>query len=512
MRYAFILLALSAQLFAVTNRIEIIIITPPEVLLSPGQTVQMHAYGYYSDGTVTDFTSKVTWSSVQSSIATVSSTGLVTMKGAGSALIKAAYSGYKGYGTVWNKFTPFIKVKPSTASFGKIEHIVYIVKENRSFDSYFGTFPGANGATSGTISTGQVVTLGHLPDPPTHDMGHEWTDNHGNIDGGRMDRFDLELTCSVNGDMACMDQLYQSDIPNYWSYAQNYALADAAFSSVSSGSYPAHLALISGSAQRVLDNPRSTQPAQWGCDAVAGTTVPFMQTNETVAAEFPCFSATTIGDLADAAGVSWKAYTMLSTESGYIYNPFRSFSSIFYGSDWTTKVVDEANFIPDALAGNLPALSFVTPPSIDTDHPPDSACIGENWTVQQINAVMQGPASQWANTVIILTWDDFGGLYDHAAPPYRDQFGLGIRVPFLILSPWAVQGVYHTEIEFASVLRFMEETFKLPSLGGADKFANDMQDAFSYSQTPLPPLILSERTCPARSPDAPAFDPDDLED
>ena len=263
MRYVFILLALSAQLFAVTNRIEIIIITPPEVLLSPGQTVQMHAYGYYSDGTVTDFTSKVTWSSVQSSIATVSSTGLVTMKGAGSALIKAAYSGYKGYGTVWNKFTPFIRVKPSTASFGKIEHIVYIVKENRSFDSYFGTFPGANGATSGTISTGQVVTLGHLPDPPTHDMGHEWTDNHGNIDGGRMDRFDLELTCSVNGDMACMDQLYQSDIPNYWSYAQSYGLADAAFSSVSSGSYPAHLAMISGSAQRVLDNPRSTQPAQW---------------------------------------------------------------------------------------------------------------------------------------------------------------------------------------------------------------------------------------------------------
>ena len=139
MRYVIALLVFSAQLFAVTNRIEIIIITPPEVLLSPGQTVQMHAYGYYSDGTVTDFTSKVTWSSIQSSIATVSSTGLVSMKGAGSALIKAAYSGYKGYGTVWNKFTPFIRVKPSTASFHNIQHIVFIVKENRSFDNYFGT-------------------------------------------------------------------------------------------------------------------------------------------------------------------------------------------------------------------------------------------------------------------------------------------------------------------------------------------------------------------------------------
>ena len=129
-----------------------------------------------------------------------------------------------------------------------------------------------------------------------------------------------------------------------------------------------------------------------------------------------------------------------------------------------------------------------------------------------INAVMQGPAAQWNNTVIVLTWDDFGGLYDHAVPPYRDQYGLGIRVPWLIISPWSVQGVYHSEIEFASVLRFMEETFGLPSLGGADKFANDMQDAFNYSQTPLPPLVLNQRTCPAAPEGTPAFDPDELED
>jgi phospholipase C len=215
--------------------------------------------------------------------------------------------------------------------------------------------------------------------------------------------------------------------------------------------------------------------------------------------------------LADAAGVSWMAYTIIDGGSGYIYNPFRSFSSIFYGSDWTTKVVDQSQFITDALAGNLPALSFVTPPSIDTDHPPDSACVGENWSVSMINAVMQGPASQWNNTAIVLTWDDFGGLYDHVAPPYRDQYGLGIRVPMIIISPWAVQHVYHSEVEFASVLRFMEETFKLPSLGGADKFANDMQDAFNYTQAPIPQLVLSPRTCPV-SKDAPVYDPDDLED
>jgi phospholipase C len=174
--------------------------------------------------------------------------------------------------------------------------------------------------------------------------------------------------------------------------------------------------------------------------------------------------------------------------------------------------VTESDFITDALAGNLPALSWVTPPSNSTDHPPDSACVGENWTVQQINAVMQGPADQWNSTAIVITWDDFGGFYDHVPPPYRDEYGLGIRVPMLIISPWAIPGVYHTQVEFASVLRFMEETFGLPSLGGADAKANDMQDAFNYTQSPLPPLVLTQRTCPVGSDDTSEFDPDDLDD
>src|SRR5438270_2054898 len=125
MKYLFALFLLSANLFAVTNRIEIIIITPPEVLMAPGQKQQMHAYGYYSDGSVVDLTSMVSWSSIEGTIATVTKTGLVTMKSAGTALIKGTYQGYKGYGTVWNKFTPFIRVRPSTASFGKIEHIIF---------------------------------------------------------------------------------------------------------------------------------------------------------------------------------------------------------------------------------------------------------------------------------------------------------------------------------------------------------------------------------------------------
>jgi phospholipase C len=497
MRYLFVLLLFASPLCAASTPPAMVIVTPPQVLLSPGQTQQLHAYAYYQNGSVTDVTSSgATWSTLNASIATVSSTGLVTMKSAGSALIQAKVTYVQGYGTVWNKFTPFKSVPPGQASVGNIQHVVFIIKENRSFDQYFGTFPGANGATTGKLHTGQVVTLGHTPDPPAHDIGHEWPDAHNDVDGGKMDRFDMGFDCSVGGDLLCMTQFLQSDIPNYWSYAKTYELADEAFSNMDSGSYPAHLVLVSASNQNVLDNPRSPQPAQWGCDAIPGTTVPTMDSSFVVGSVFPCFSATTLGNLADSAGVSWKAYSAITaTSSGYIYNPFRSFSSIFDSADWGTKVVDQSEFVTDALAGQLPAISWLTPPSEDTDHPPNSACIGENWTVQQINAVMQGPQSQWSNTVIFLTWDDWGGFYDHVPPPYRDQYGLGLRVPFIIISPRAKHGVYHTEIEFASVLRFMEETFALPNLGGADTLANDLQDAFNYQQTPRPPLVLSQRQC-----------------
>jgi phospholipase C len=490
-----------------------IFVTPPEVLLQTGQTQQLHAYAYYKTGGVTDVTNTgSTWSSLNIAVATVSKTGLVTMKKPGSVLISNKAGIITGYGAISSSFTKFISVPKGNGSAGKIQHIVFIVKENRSFDNYFGTFPGANGATTAKLSSGKVVTLGPSPDMPTHDIGHEWHDAHIAVDAGLMDRFDQEFDCSVNNDNLCLTQFSQAGIPNYWSYAQTYTLADEGFSNVASGSYPAHLALVAGSNLNAMDNPFSTSPGQWGCDAIPGTNVPSMNpTSYVVTAAFPCFTANTMGNLADTAGVSWKAYTSLGpTESGYIYNPFRSFSSIYSGADWGTKVVNYSEFITDAQAGNLPALSWLTPPSLDTDHPPDSACAGENWTVQQINAIMQGPASQWDSTVIILTWDDWGGFYDHVKPPYRDQFGLGLRVPFIIISPYSAKGVYHTEIEFASVLRFMEETFNLPSLGAADTVANDMQDAFNFNQSPLPPLVLTQRTCaPRTTPLLKAHDDDD---
>ena len=511
-RYFLVLVLLSTSLMARTGVPSAIFVTPSQVLLTPGQSQQMYAYAYYQDGNVTDITSDgAAWSSIDPSVASVSSTGLVTMQGTGVALIQVRFSFSRGYATVWNQFSPTVSVPTGTASFGKIQHIVFIIKENRSFDQIFGTFPGANGATTAELHTGKIITLGHTPDPMPHDLGHEWTDNQNDVNGGRMNRFDLEFSCNVNGDLLCLTQSYQADFPNYWAYAKHYELADAMFSTVLAASFPAHLAIVSASNQNVLGNPRSSKKTQWGCDAIADTTVPVMEDDDVVGSVFPCFNAMTLGNLADTAGISWKAYSSLRGASGYIYNPFRGFSTIYGTADWGTKVVPQSEFITDALAGRLPAISWLTPPAAYTDHPPQSACQGENWTVQQINAVMQGPKAQWSNTVIFLTWDDFGGFYDHVPPPHRDQYGLGIRVPLIIISPWATHAVYHTEVEFGSVLRFMEETFGLPNLGGADSVANDLQDAFNYQQSPLAPLVLQERICP-KGKEAEAVDPEKLGD
>ena len=140
-------------------------------------------------------------------------------------------------------------------------------------------------------------------------------------------------------------------------------------------------------------------------------------------------------------------------------------------------------------------MSWLVVSADKSEHPPASVCVGENWTVQQLNAVMQGP--DWKSTAVFLTWDDFGGFYDHVPPPQVDNFGFGPRVPLLIISPYAKVGfIAHTFYEFSSVLKFIEERFGLPPLTDRDSAANDMLDSFDFDQRSLPPLILEQRQCP----------------
>lgn len=378
-----------------------------------------------------------------------------------------------------------------------IQHIVFIIKENRSFDNYFGTFPGANGATSGKVSNGNTITLGHTPDR-VRDMGHAWNDTITAVDGGLMDKFDLVQHGNVSGDYMSMTQMYQSDIPNYWNYAQAFTLSDATFSSTKAASFSNHLYTIMADGAETISNPTEPghpQYGSWGCDAVAGTTVTLQNTSGKQSSVFPCFSNTTEGDLLNAAGISWKSYAPAQSTSGYDWNTYDSISQIRNTSQWSTHVVPWANFVTDAQNGNLPSVSWLVPDTKNSDHPDSSACTGENWTVQQINAIMQGP--DWNTTAIFLTWDDFGGFYDNAVPTNFDYYGFGIRVPMIIISPYAKAGtVVHTEYEFSSVLKFIETRFGLTNLTLRDLDAANMEDAFNFSQTPIPPYILTQRVCP----------------
>lgn len=382
-----------------------------------------------------------------------------------------------------------------------IQHIVFIVKENRSFDNYFGTFPGANGATTGATSIGQTIPLGHLSDITANDPGHGWPEALTSMDGGKMDQFDIIDGGNVNYAYNSYTQFQQADIPNYFSYAYNFVLSDNTFSSMHGGSFPQHLYSVAAQSDGVINIPFQTSGAQnaggWGCDDPADTLVQVMDEEGDVTGEFPCFDFPTLADSMQSAGISWRYYAPTKGEQGYNFNTFNAINHIRNTGLWTSNVVPDTQFASDALNGLLPAMSWLVTGAA-SEHPPNSSCFGENWTVTQLNALMQGP--DWNSTAVFLTWDDFGGFYDHVTVPLPDVYGFGPRVPMLIISPYAIPGhISHTLYEFSSVLKFAEETFGLQPLTERDTNANDMQDSFNYSQTPNPPLILTQRNCPVVS-------------
>jgi phospholipase C len=384
---------------------------------------------------------------------------------------------------------------PPISSCGLIRHIVIMDKENRTFDSMFGTFPGANGATTYVGQDGRTYLLAHQPDHLVTDVSHTWQNARDAYNGGRMDRF-WHIDDAVQDGIDVADsQFYRSDIPNYWTYAQTFSLDDAFFSNIMGPSFPNHLYAVAGQAANTDSN---TGSSRWGCDGPSTIRVEERATNGDAAHAFPCFDFPTLADLLDARQLSWKYYAPAIDQSGYIWNALDAIRHIRFGPEWSTHVVDYSRFVQDAAAGTLPAVSWLVEPGRYSDHPPASICAGENWTVQQINAIMRNP-DEWAHTAIILTWDDFGGFYDHVPPPPgpNPQIMYGFRVPAIIISPYArAHTIDHTFYSFSSLLRFAEETFQLPPLTTQDADASGLAGSFNFAQKPLPPLVLQTRECP----------------
>lgn len=380
---------------------------------------------------------------------------------------------------------------------GTIRHIVFLIKENRSFDSMFGTFPGADGATTYRSYDGVTRPLNRQPPNLQADPGHDFNSAQLAYDSGRMDRFVQVKDAVQNGVDVADSQYSRADIPNYWQYARAFTLADRFFSTVRGNTLPNHLFTVAAQAGG-LDGSPSGRLGQWGCDSPKGAVGERLSPRGRVSYVYPCFNFPTLIDRLNARGLSWRYYAPSFGEPGYIWSTLDAIKQVRFGPQWRSNVLPWSRFASDARSGNLPAVSWVVPPWPASDHPPAGICAGENWTVAQLNALM-GNRALWSDTAVVLTWDDFGGFYDHVAPPPgpNPNTMYGFRVPAIIISPYARRGfVDRTFGSFPSMLRFAEGVFGLRAVGAIDRRASDLSTAFDFSQRPRPPLLLKPRTCP----------------
>jgi phospholipase C len=379
-------------------------------------------------------------------------------------------------------------------SSGLITHVVIIVQENRTLDNLFQGFPGANTATSGLNSQGQSITL-----LPTH-LTAPWNiiHNHANFEteyaGGRLNGFNkAKSLCGGSGCPPVHSRPYayvpQSDVQPYWAMAQSYTLADDMFQSNEGPSFPAHQYLISGtstisdgSSQLASENPHG---GLGGCDSPAGTTV---RTIDPAGLEgspvSPCFDRASLMDLLDEYSLTWHYYQAQSGAG--LWNAPDAVLPTYQSSEFSTDVVvPSSQFLTDIGNGTLSNVTWITPTAQSSDHPMLNDGSGPSWVASVVNAI--GESQYWDSTAIFVTWDDWGGWYDHVAPPNYTSYELGFRVPLIVISPYAQNGyVSHTQHEFGSILKFTEEQLNLPSLGTTDERADDLSDCFNFNQSPTP--------------------------
>ena len=364
-----------------------------------------------------------------------------------------------------------------------IQHTVFILKENHTFDNYFGAFPGADGVVSGFTSSGTLVPLTPMPDEYHASLCNRWDCAIQAIDGGKMNGFDLISGMSL----AAYTQATEQEIPNYWAYARNFVLADRYFTSVHGPSFPNYLFSVAAQSGGVIDNGSGSSGGVT-CDGIPSGTVTVIDSSGRRTQVSPCFDFLTLPDLLESAGISWK----------YYFDDFTVLSTIRHLRNsrmWKEHLGTTAQFLADARTGQLPAVSWLVEPFQESEHPPNSICAGQNETAEFLNVIMEGP--DWYSAVVFITYDDFGGFYDHVPPPQLDQLGLGPRVPLLIVSPFAKRGyISHTVYEHSSILKFIETRYNLGSLTARDAAANNMLDSFDFNQPRRSPLILPARSCP----------------
>ena len=453
------------------------------------------------------------------------------LKLAAVCAIGSVAAGCSDSSTVTTSPPPSELVGPVRPELAKIKHIVIIMQENRSFDHYFGTFPGANG-----IPMSNGVPTVCVPDPatgtcvkPFHESAdknkggpHGQSNASADIAAGRMNGFIGEAEraktgCGDPNDPACagaglvdvMGYHDEREIPNYWAYARNFVLQDQMFEANASWSLPQHLFMV------------SEWSAQCSSPDVATSCVNALQNPLAGKGVSGSYAWTDLTYMLHKAGVSWKYYVAEGTEpdcdddaaqcppvvqrttTPSIWNPLPLFTTVRedgeLGNIQTLDALEE-----DARSGKLPSVSWIVPNNEVSEHPVALVSAGENYVTAVINAIMQSP--DWSSTAIFLAWDDWGGFYDHVTPPSVDMNGYGLRVPGLVISPFAKRGLIdHQTLSFDAYSKFIEDVFlkgrrldpttdgrpdPRPTVREAVGTLGDLSRDFDFSQTPRAPFLL----------------------
>ncbi len=394
-----------------------------------------------------------------------------------------------------------------------LKHVVIVIQENRSFDNLFSGFPGADAPAFG-YAGGKKIALHQTRLENPGNIENNWRDSIGSWNHGKMDGFEVEHFYGGPKDYPYA-YVPRSQSAPYWVMARQYVLADRMFPMQFGPSFTAHLSLIAANtliAPTPIAEVDAPSRVPWGCDAPSHTRS-FTLTDKRVErfnGPFPCFrNFPTIADTLDAAHVSWKYYApRLDRIGGQVWSEFSSIRSVRYGPDWANVISPQTQILRDAPRGALADVSWVVPDWQDSDHTGSGYDRGPSWVASVVNAI--GRSAYWKSTAIVVVWDDWGGWYDNAPPPQLDFRGLGIRVPCIIISPYAkiANGrksgyVTHTQYEFGSVLKFVEQVFDLPpvgppSLGFTDTRAASLIDSFDFTQKPRAflsiPAIYPEST------------------
>ncbi len=389
------------------------------------------------------------------------------------------------------------RLTPRFPSQSKVSHIVVIVQENRSVDNLFYGLPGADTSRYGVNSSGRHFHLLPIHMTAPYDISHE----HGAFTieyrKGKVNGFDLVAShcrnrheCPPKGRRA-YGFVPHDEIKPYFEIANQYAFADHMFETNQGPSFPAHQYLISGtstvsqgSSLRAAENPLTAKERfTGGCDSPRSSLVKLIdaagQENQQI---YPCLDRTTITDLLDASSLSWRYY--VAGRKPGLWNAFDAISHVRRNPEYYTNVVSPpSRVLTDIAAGKLASVVWVTPTSRASDHAGTTDGSGPSWVASVVNAI--GRSAYWNSTTIILTWDDWGGWYDHVRPQQYNSYELGFRVPLIVISPYAKKGyVSHQQHEFGSILRFIEETFNLGSLHTTDERSDDFADCFNFKGRP----------------------------